>query len=83
MTLNMTENKKRFWKNFTWKKFIYFVVVLFIATLAVNLIWNYFDGSENVRDVFTVNEMVRRFCLSIIVGLILTILIDYKKTDSA
>jgi di/tricarboxylate transporter len=76
----MEEKKTGFWKNFTWKRFMLVVVVFFVVTLAVNLALNYFDKSGSKQNLFSREEITRRICLSLIVGLILTLLVKPKKT---
>ena len=55
-------------------------VVFFVITLAVNLVLNYMDKSGSKQNLFSIEEIVKRVCLSFIVGLLLTLVVKSKKT---
>jgi hypothetical protein len=82
----MDNKKKRFLKNFTWKKYFLFSCTFFVITLLVMVIWEYFDPGEKVADLFTQKELIERVVLAIIMGFVLAVLIkpdaDEKKPET-
>lgn len=72
----MENKKKGFLRNFTWKRFFVFIGILFFITLLLASIRNYFDPGEKVADLFSQKEIINRVVLAIIVGFILTVMIN-------
>ena len=70
----MSERKKGFWKNFTWKKFLLIGAYMFIATLAVGCVWNLIV-KDPVSTLFTTSALLHRTFTAIIVGFTLSGLI--------
>ena len=73
-------NKKGFWRNFTFKKFLLITLYLFVITLIVGALWNYITKTP-VSNVFTTPELLQRGFTAIIVGFILSGLIKMKYSD--
>jgi hypothetical protein len=77
------KEKKGFFKNFTWVKFIYFIASFFVLTLVIEILWNFFDKSASIKDLFTLSSLFHRFCLSVITGFVFTLfVIPAKKVSS-
>jgi hypothetical protein len=73
-------NKKRFWRNFTLKKFLLITLYLFAVTLIVGAIWDYITKIP-VSILFTTSELLQRAFTAIIVGFILSGLIKMRNSD--
>ena len=74
----MKRYKKRFWINFTWKKFLLFAAYMFVVTLIVACAWNYISKNP-VSVLFTGSELLHRAFTAILVGFTLSGIINSKK----
>ena len=74
----MDKNKKGFWANFTWKKFLLFAAYMFVVTLIVACVWNYIS-KDPVSVLFTGSELLHRAFAAILVGFTLSGMINSKK----
>jgi hypothetical protein len=60
-------------KNFTWKRFGFYILWFFTITLVVAIIWNYFDKGETIANLFTTHQLILRSILSVVLGFFLTV----------
>ena len=73
----MDKNKKGFWRNFTWKKFLLIAVYMFAITLIIGCLWNYLSN-EPVSALFTSSELLHRAFTAIIAGFVIYLLNSAK-----
>ena len=58
----------------SWKKFLVLTIFLFVFTLLIMVIWNYFDYEEKVMNLFSGKELFRRAFLSTLLGFVFSCL---------
>jgi hypothetical protein len=69
----MNNSKKRFWRGFTWKRFARNTIFVFVISLVIHTIFNYFDTTATVISLFTWKAMLKKLALSVSWGFITAI----------
>jgi len=72
----MTKERKGFWRNFTWKRFVKFSIILLLYNFIFKITWDYFDPAISAFEGLTFNEILKTTGKSILIGLLVTIWLD-------
>jgi len=72
----MEQEKKGFWRNFTWKRFALITGVYFLVMTVVSFVFDYFLDKQTIAGYFTPHNLVKKFISAIFVGFFLAIWID-------
>ena len=77
----MNTPKKGFWRGFTWKKFLLLSLYWFTATLAVAVVFDYFDQKAIWAHNFTFVSIIKRLIGSLVSGFFFALWIDKYKIN--
>lgn len=68
-------------KNFSWKRFFLFSCWMFVLTLLVMVIWNYFLSEEKVAGLFTKKEIIQRVIQAVFMGFVFAVFMKPKPKE--
>ena len=75
----MEQEKKGFWRNFTWKKFALTTAVYFLVMTLFTFVFDYLFDKESTIGYFTTNNLIRKFLSAVFICFFLTIWIEPRQ----
>lgn len=65
--------EKKIIQRFTWKRFIRLTLFIFVGTILLTVISNFFDNSRSMKEPFASMELLKRAGISVVMGIIFTL----------
>jgi len=74
----MNKTRTGFLRDFTWKRFFLWSIYMFVITLVVSVIIDYFDPGSLISGNFTTTQILKRLTGSLVVGFFLAVWVESK-----